>query len=164
MEMDVVMEVYYGYAAAAGLVSAVVMMILIALVQVGGYRLDFPYLLGSRIVGVDNKVTTYTVGAVLHLLVGVFWGMLYVILMAGMNLTPNWPAGLLWGFAHGIFVGVLMSTATRKHPHVGEGQEIGDPGMLGRRWSPAMPYWVLVLHMIYGGVTLYLYHLWVFAG
>jgi hypothetical protein len=164
MDMHVAMRVYFGYAAAAGAIGAVVMAMLIPLVKLGGYRLDFPFILGSRVVGISNNTTTYSVGLLLHLLMGAAWGILYAILLAGMNFTPNWPAGLLWGFAHGVFTGVLLSTTTRNNPHIGDGKTLPDPGMMGRRWSPAMPYWILVLHMIFGGITLFLYYRWAFMG
>lgn len=76
-----------------------------------------------------------------------------------MGVNPNWPAGILWGFAHGIFTGVMMSTLSEDHPNIGEGKSISDPGILGRRWSNLMPYWILGLHIIFGVVTLLTYQL-----
>jgi len=153
------MEANLWYAALSGLAGAIIMTVLIYLVKIDNKRLDIPYLLGSRFVDIQNKQSVYGIGIMLHLLIGAGWGMLYVFLLTAMVVTPNWPAGILWGFAHGIFIGVIMGTLAETHPLIGDGKVIDDPGMLGRRWSPRMPYWLLGLHVIYGTCTLFTYHL-----
>ena len=152
------MEANLWYAALSGFAGAALITILMYTVSIGGKKLDVPYLLGTRFVNIDNNSSVYTLGVLLHLIVGAGWGMLYVFLLTAMVVTPNWPAGILWGFAHGIFVGVMMGLLSETHPHVGEGKRIDDPGMLGRRWSPKMPYWILALHIIYGVCTLVIYN------
>ncbi len=145
-------------AALAGLVGAVVITLLIYLLVKQGQKIDIPYLIGTRFADIGNKSKIYGIGITLHLLAGAGWGMLYVFLLTAMAVTPNWPAGILWGFAHGIFVGVLMSTLSENHPHVGEGRAIDEPGILGNRWGDLVPYWILGLHVIYGACTLFIYH------
>lgn len=152
------MEVNLWYAALSGLAGAAIMTVLMYVVTIDGIKLDVPYLVGSRFIDIESKSSVYFTGVTIHLLAGAGWGLLYVFLLTAMVVTPNWPAGILWGFAHGIFVGVLMGLLSETHPHVGQGKKIQDPGILGRRWSPIMPYWILALHMLYGICTLGIYH------
>ncbi|MEL7832382.1 hypothetical protein [Fodinibius sp. Rm-B-1B1-1] len=154
------MEANLLVAAVAGLLGAIILTVLIYLLKLFGQDLDIPYLIGTRFVGIENKTQIYVVGITLHLLAGAGWGILYVILLTAMVVTPNWPAGILWGFAHGIFVGSMMGIIADTHPYIGEDKPIKSPGILGQQWSELMPYWILTLHIIYGACTLLIYHWW----
>lgn len=152
------MEANLFLGAVGGFVGALIMTILIYLLKAAGHNIDIPYLLGSRFLDIDNNSGVYMLGIVLHLVAGVAWGILYVFMVTAMAVTPNWPIGILWGFGHGIFVGVLMGILAENHPYIGEGKPISDPGILGSRWSTATPYLVLLLHVIFGASTLGFYH------
>lgn len=145
--------------AVSGIIGTIIITILMFALKIGGHKLDIPYLLGSRFTDIANDSKVYLTGFILHFIAGAAWGAMYILTLTAMRVTPNWPAGILWGFAHGIFVGVAMSTMADSHPHVGEGKSISDPGMLGHRWSELMPYWILGLHVIFGVVTLLTYRL-----
>lgn len=157
------MEANLLMAALAGFIGAVILTGLIYFLQLSGQKLDIPYLLGSRFVGIEDKKRVYTVGILLHLLIGSGWGVLYVILLTAMVVVPNWPAGILWGFGHGIFVGSMMGILAETHPHIGKDKPISDPGILGRNWGASIPYWILVLHIVFGVCTLAIYHSMVFG-
>lgn len=146
-------------AALSGFVGAIILTTLIYLLKNANYNVDIPYLLGTMFADIKDKQTVYIIGVILHLLIGAFWGVLYVILLTASHIPPNWPAGILWGFAHGIFVGVIMGNLTQNHPYVGEGKPIPDPGILGSGWGDLVPYWILGLHVIFGVVTLTTYNL-----
>lgn len=152
------MEANLIVAALAGLIGAIILTALIYLLRLFSQDLDIPYLIGTRFVGTENKSQIYVIGILLHLLVGAGWGVLYVILLTAMVVTPNWPAGILWGLAHGIFVGSMMGIIADTHPYMGEDKPIKSPGILGNKWGAAIPYWVLILHIIYGASTLLIYH------
>jgi len=157
------MEANLLAAAFSGLVGAVILTLLMYLLKIFGHDLDIPYLIGSRFVNINKRGQVYTTGIILHLLIGAGWGVLYVVLLTAMVVTPNWPAGILWGFAHGIFVGSMMGILADTHPYIGEEQPIAHPGILGQRWGDLMPYWILGLHIIFGVCTLALYHQVVFG-
>ncbi|HLR32093.1 MAG TPA: hypothetical protein VK074_06360 [Fodinibius sp.] len=157
------MEVNLLIAAVAGFIGAIILTLLIYLFKLAGQNLDIPYLIGARFVDLNNRTKVYTVGITLHLLIGAGWGVLYVILISAMAVTPNWPVGLLWGFAHGIFVGSMMGILADTHPAIGEGKPIPDPGIMGRSWGTLIPYYILGLHIIYGACTLAVYHAIVFG-
>lgn len=147
------------YGAIGGLAGTVVITILMFSIRAGGRKLDLPYLLGTRFTDIQNRSRVYTIGFVMHFAAGAAWGAMYVLTLTAMGVNPDWPAGILWGFAHGIFIGVVMSTMGEQHPYIGDGKPIEEPGILGSNWSPAMPYLVLGLHIIYGVVTLLTYQL-----
>lgn len=148
--------------ALAGLAGTGIITILMYSIRVGGHRLDLPYLLGSRFTDIENRTRVYTLGFILHFAAGAAWGAMYVLTLTAMGVPPYWLPGILWGFAHGIFIGVVMSTMGEHHPHMGEGKPIESPGILGRRWSPLMPYLILGLHIVFGVVTLTVYQ-WIFS-
>ena len=152
------MEANLLLAALAGLIGAVILTLLMYLLKIFGYNLDIPYLIGTRFVDINKRGKVFATGISLHLLIGAGWGVLYVILLTAMAVTPNWPAGILWGFGHGIFVGSMMGILADTHPHIGEDKPISIPGILGHRWGTLMPYWILALHIIYGVCTLAIYH------
>ena len=157
------MEANLLIAALSGFIGALILTLLIYLLKVNGQNLDIPYLIGTRFVAPHNTSKVYTVGITLHLLIGAGWGILYVFLLTAMVVTPNWPAGILWGLGHGIFVGSMMGMLAETHPAIGEGKPIDDPGIMGSSWGTLIPYWVLSLHIIFGACTLAIYHYLVFA-
>lgn len=157
------MEVNLLVAALSGFIGAIILTLLMYLLKMSGQDLDIPYLIGTRFVDIENRSKVYTVGILLHLLIGAGWGVLYVFLLTAMVVEPNWPAGILWGFAHGIFVGAMMGILADTHPYIGDGQPIKNPGILGHEWSELMPYWILGLHVIFGVCTLTFYHWWIFS-
>ena len=152
------MEANLLYAALAGFLGAIVMTLLIYLLKAAGQNLDIPYLIGTRFVDTANTAGVYLAGIGLHLLIGAGWGVLYVFLLTAMVVTPNWPAGILWGLGHGIFVGSMMGILADTHPQIGEGKPISDPGIMGSSWGTTIPYWILILHIIFGAATLAIYH------
>lgn len=152
------MEASLLIALLSGLIGAAILTILIYLLPFFGYQLDIPYLIGSRFVDLKQKTRLYFVGITLHLIIGGAWGVLYVFLISAMAATPNWATGLLWGFGHGIFVGSMMGILADSHPKMGKGNPIDHPGILGRRWGAAMPYFILGLHIIYGISAMAIYH------
>lgn len=152
------MEANLLIAALSGFIGAVILTLLIYLLKASGQSLDIPYLIGTRFVDPTNKARVYTIGIALHLLIGAGWGVLYVFLLTAMVVTPNWPAGILWGLGHGIFIGSMMGILADTHPAIGEGKPLVDPGIMGESWGTLIPYYVLGLHIIYGACTLTIYH------
>lgn len=144
--------------AVSGLIGAIILTLLIYLLKLFNQDLDIPYLLGSRFIDIEKPAKIYITGIILHLLIGAGWGVLYIILLTAMRVVPNWPAGILWGFGHGIFIGVIMGILADTHPYIGKNKPISDPGILGQRWGTLIPYWILVLHIIFGISTLGIYH------
>lgn len=144
-------------AAIAGIVGAVVMAIFIYLFKAGGINLDIPWLLGTRFISFKERGKAYATGFVLHLVLGGLWGIFYVFCLTALAVPPNWPAGILYGTAHGIFIGAMIGILSSSHPDIGEGKAMTDPGMFGRRWGIGVSIALLVTHIIYGVSTLLIY-------
>ncbi len=151
------MEANLLYAAVAGVAGALVMTLFIYLFKAAGYNLDIPWLLGTRFVSTQNRSKAYAAGTVLHLLLGALWGILYVYFLVAMAVPPNWPAGILYGVSHGIFIGAMIGILSTDHPNIGEGKAMSDPGMFGHRWGIGVSVVLLVTHIIYGVSTLLIY-------
>lgn len=155
------MEANLFIAAISGFFGAVILTLLIYLLSLFDQKIDIPYLIGTRFIDIENHSRVYLIGITLHLLIGAGWGVLYVFLLTAMVVTPNWPAGILWGLGHGIFVGSLMGIIADTHPYIGEDKPIKPPGILGQYWGTMIPYWILLLHIIFGVCTLTIYYQWV---
>jgi len=155
------MEANFFFAGLSGFVGALILTLLIYLLKMSGQKLDIPYIIGTRFVDSRETGQVYLLGNLLHLVTGACWGILYVFLISAMAVTPNWPAGILWGLGHGIFVGSMMGIIADSHPAIGEGKPIADPGIMGRSWGPLIPYWILLLHMIFGASAMAIYHYFV---
>ncbi len=153
------MSADFGVAALAGLGGVVVMTVLMYIMVAFGFRVDIPYLIGTRYVNPDRSGMVYFIGFLLHLMIGILWGFIYTLLMIGMVESPNLMLGFLFGTAHGIFVGVLISTFADRHPHVGQDKAIPDPGMFGNRWGISVPFMIILLHIVYGLTMTYLYNM-----
>ncbi|MDX1670935.1 MAG: hypothetical protein R3211_01235 [Balneolaceae bacterium] len=156
------MEASFLLAAISGLIGAAVMTIFIYLFKALGLSLDIPYLLGTRLTAsVSNKGKIYATGLTLHLLSGAIWGMLYILFAMAMAVKPDWALGILYGVGHGIFIGAMIGILSESHPQIGEDKPISDPGMFGHRWGKAIPYILLLLHILFGTATLLAYN-WLF--
>ncbi|MFH5832688.1 hypothetical protein ACG2F4_12870 [Halalkalibaculum sp. DA3122] len=145
-------------AGVAGIVGAAVMALFIYLFKAVGYNLDIPWLLGTRFVPIEDRSRAYTVGMTLHLLLGAFWGIFYVFTLSAMAVTPNWPAGIMYGVSHSIFIGAMIGILSSEHPHIGEGKAMSDPGMFGHQWGIGVTVELFVIHIIYGVSTLGIYY------
>lgn len=144
--------------ALSGFIGAIIITLLLYFVKIDGRKLDIPYLIGSRFINIENESKIYAVGIILHLLIGAGWGVFYVFTVTAMSVIPDWPTGILWGFAHGIFIGSMMGIIGDTHPYIGEDKPISDPGIMGKNWGDEMPWWVLGIHIIFGVCTLTIYN------
>jgi hypothetical protein len=152
------MSANFGIAAIAGLGGALAMTIFMYILVAFGFRIDVLYLIGSRFVDPSDSGKVYTVGLIVHLLIGIIWGLIYVLLMIGMVEDPRWTLGIQFGVAHGLFVGVVISTFADSHPYVGPDKAIPDPGMFGNRWGKSIPFIIVLLHIVYGLAMTMLYN------
>lgn len=157
------MDVNLWIAAFSGFIGAIILTLLIYLLKLFGQQVDIPYLIGTRFVNIKDTGKVYAVGIILHLIIGAAWGVLYVALMKGLAITTNWPAGILWGFAHGVFTGTMLGILAESHPYIGKDKPISEPGIMGREWGTLVPYWILALHVIFGASTLAIYYQLVLA-
>jgi len=157
------MDVNLWIAAFSGFIGAVILLVLIYLLKLFGVELDVPYLIGTRFIDINKKTKVYFIGILLHLLFGALWIVIYVSLMKGLAVTTNWPAGILWGFANGVFSGTMLGILAENHPYIGDGKPMSKPGVMGRKWSAFMPYLILGLHVIFGVCSMAIYYQLVLA-
>src|SRR5699024_12842416 len=115
------MDANIFFAGLSGFIEDLIITLLIYLLKMSRQKLDIPYIIDTRFVNSSQTGQVYLLGNLLHLVTGACWGILYVFLISAMAVTPNWPAGILWGLGHGIFVGSMMGIIADSHLAFGEG-------------------------------------------
>ncbi|HKJ44829.1 MAG TPA: hypothetical protein VJ991_03285 [Balneolales bacterium] len=146
-----------GFAAVAGLAGALVMLVLIYLLKMVGFKVDLPYIMGTIFVKPEKKSSVYGLGLVIYFIIGAMYGMFFIIQMMGITQPPQWWLGIVYGFASAFLSGVLLGTLADDHPNMGEGKEISNPGMFATNWGLGNTATFFIIHIIFGLVTLMTY-------
>jgi hypothetical protein len=117
----------YGRAAFAGVAATAALMAMWAPLPYAfnELSLDFPWVLGTMVLGVAPRAAAQIVGGALALLLGALAGMAYAWFTAGSRVPSNGRNGFWFGFAVGM--GVLT---------------LGYPTLLGliARFAPGQPF------------------------
>ncbi|HEY9898599.1 MAG TPA: hypothetical protein V6D00_05410 [Pantanalinema sp.] len=124
------------------------------MLALGFVHIDFGRLLGGIFMPkIDRNAAT--VGLLMHLAVGVIFGLVYAGLFAYLGLS-----GVLWlaafvgtgfGIYHWLLSMPLISIGRKLNPHIREGQE-ADPGIWGIHYGPQEAFVRLIGHFLYGAV------------
>ncbi|HKJ32372.1 MAG TPA: DUF6789 family protein [Balneolales bacterium] len=146
-----------GYAALAGVAGAVVMLVLIYVSKIFGFKADLPYIMGTFFVSPDNKAGAYSLGFIIYFIIGALWSMFFVVQMMGLTQPPQWWLGIIYGFASGFLSSVLLGTMVDDHPNMGKDKAISDPGMFVSKWGLGNTTTYFALHVIFGLVTMLAY-------
>ncbi|MBW3589292.1 MAG: hypothetical protein KY429_07725 [Actinobacteria bacterium] len=142
----------FGFGATAALTS-----IMVGAQLLGISRMDMPMMLGTAFTGRPGPARV--IGAIVHLLNGQAFGLLYVGAFAALG-WATWWLGALFGLGHGIAALVLiMPLLPGAHPRMASersGPELGahlePPGFFGLNYGRATPIVTLVAHVVFGGL------------
>jgi uncharacterized membrane protein YagU involved in acid resistance len=127
-------------------------------------RMNLPYLIGTFITPHREKAKLY--GFMIHLLNGLGFSILYVLVFQTLN-TANWWLGLLLGLAHALFVlTVGMALMPGLHPRMASEQhgananrQLEPPGFMALHYGIQTPLSVFLAHAAFGAIIGSLYHL-----
>lgn len=127
-------------------------------------RMNLPYLIGTFITPQREKAKLY--GFMIHLLNGLGFSILYVLVFQTLN-TANWWLGLLLGLAHALFVlTVGMALMPGLHPRMASEQhgpnanrQLEPPGFMALHYGIQTPLSVFLAHALFGAIIGSLYHL-----
>lgn len=144
-------------AALSGIIGIIALLIVMYILRLFGSKVDFIQILGSIFKDPSEKASVFAIGLGLCLLYGAFWGFYYIAMMLGLSQQPNIPFGLLFGFAQGLFTGVMLGTLREYHPHYGDGKTFADPGMFGTNWGLSTIFFVVIMNLVFGFVTIFAY-------
>jgi len=144
-------------AAFSGIVGIIALIVVMYILRLVGSKVDFIEILGSIFKDPSEKAGVFTIGLGLLILYGAFWGFYYVTMMLGLSQPPSIPFGLIFGFAQGLFTGVMLGTLSTYHPHFGEGKTFSDPGMFGANWGLSTIFFVVLLNLVFAFVTMFTY-------
>lgn len=129
----------------------------------GFTRMNLPYLLGTFVTPQREKARLY--GFLLHLLNGLIFSILYVLIFQALG-KANWWIGALLGLAHALFVlSVGMSLMPGIHPRMASEQhgpnsdrQLEPPGFMAIHYGIQTPVSVFLAHAVFGAVLGSLYH------
>ena len=107
MEPVTLIVTFLVYAALAGLLGALAMTATMRLLaQTGWARADMIVAVGSLLT--KTRENAVMVGVFVHLISAIFFGILYAILLMGLDLS-HWPMGFVVGAFFGVFHGLVVS-------------------------------------------------------
>jgi hypothetical protein len=140
-----------GTAVEAGLVATVVMTALMYAGFAMGMRLDMLRIIGLMFVGPENPAIVYAVGGMVHLMMGVAFGIVHVGILEAFGLTGSAAAwGALIGLMHGLVVGMAMGMLPAVHPRMGTAGVLAAPGPFARNYGAMLPAGLVALHIVFG--------------
>jgi hypothetical protein len=146
-----------GSAIVAGIVATVVMTALMYMAKAVGMPMDMPRMLGLMFSGPENSSVVYALGAVMHLMMGIVFAVIYALVFEITGADATWLWGAVLGAIHGGVAGLAFGMMPMMHPRMGNGQVLAAPGMFGKNYAPMMPAGVIMLHMVFGLVVGILY-------
>ena len=144
-------------AAFSGVVGIIALIVVMYILRLLGSKVNFIEIFGTLFKDPSEKAGVFAIGLGLCLVYGAFWGFYYIVLMLGLSQPPSIEFGLLFGFAQGLFTGVMLGTLPEYHPHFGEGKTFPAPGMFGARWGMSTIFFVVFLNLVFAYVTMFTY-------
>jgi hypothetical protein len=142
-----------GSAILAGVMATAVMTILMYPGKALGRPMDTPRMLGSMVADPERGATDL-VGLVLHVMMGLIFAIVYVLLFAALGLTPSWLWGAIFGAVHAGLAGLAMGMMPALPPRLGDRAALPAPGLFGRNLGAVAPMAIIImLHVVYGSVV-----------
>ena len=146
-----------GAAVVAGLVGAVAMLVVMyAGKAIGMTRMDLLETLGTMAVPKGAMNVVYVVGAMMHLMMGAVFGLVYAGLIHAVGPTSDGAAagfGALFGGVHGVIMAfVLPVMLTMMHP-LGRSGAMNGPGVAMTKLGKMTPMGIVMAHVVFGLVT-----------
>ncbi len=149
----------------SGFLATLALSTLLALSQgLGMTRMNLPYLIGTFFTAEREKAKIY--GFAIHLLNGLIFSVLYVLVFEERHMA-NWWFGALLGLAQALFVlTVGMSLMPGLHPRMASEHEgpsanrqLEPPGFMALHYGYQTPVSVFIAHAVFGAILGALYKL-----
>lgn len=147
----------WGSAIIAGLVATIVMTILMYMGKAMGMRMDMPRILGLMFAQPEHRGSIYTIGMIVHLMIGVIFAIIYGLLFNLFGIPANWLWGAVFGLIHGIVIGLMLPIMPSIHPRMGGSNVLPRLGAFASNYGSMIPVAWIVLHIIFGAVIGWLY-------
>jgi hypothetical protein len=130
--------------------ATAVITVVMCLGKAADMQMDMPRMPGPMVVEPSSAATI--IGLVIHLMMGVAFAAVYVLVFDVLNIDPTWLWGAVFGAVHGVVAGVAMGMGMMPtmHPRMGEGQALPTPSMFGKNFGTMVPAAIIVLHIMYG--------------
>ena len=141
----------FGRGLLFGVLGAIAMSVVSALLRTAGLRVDFELILGT-LTGLAPGREAFAAGLGIHIAIGAAFGLLYTWLFERVWVHGGAATGMILGVLHAALLGMFFGLTPQFHPYVAAHQ-VADPG----------PYFVnagiggvvawFLLHMLYGVVV-----------
>jgi uncharacterized membrane protein YagU involved in acid resistance len=142
----------WGNAVLAGIIATAVMTALMYLGKAMGMAMDMPRMLGLMFVDPGSGAVAI-LGLVAHVMMGIVFAIVYVLLFRALGIAPRWQWGAVFGAVHGVLAGMALGMMPALHPRMGNGEELPAPGLFGHNLGAAVPMAVVLLHVVFGAVV-----------
>jgi uncharacterized membrane protein YagU involved in acid resistance len=127
-------------------------------------RMSLPFLLGTAYT--DNRSKAMVLGLINHLLNGLIFAAIYILLFKTLH-PANWWFGGLLGLAQGLLVLVLiMPLIPEVHPRMATERQgpivrrqLEPPGFLALNYGLRTPMAIIASHILFGVVIGAVYHM-----
>ena len=155
-------EFELGPAIGAGLVGAVVMVVLLyagIAMMPQQMRMNLLLLLGTMM-GMSGAAA-YVVGLMMHLVMGAVFGVIHAAVFAAgdiEDLVLLW--GALFGLAHAAITGTMLGTLPLTHPAIRAGR-MAAPGVMALSLGQPTAVGFVFVHVVFGAVVGVLYAAWI---
>jgi hypothetical protein len=146
-----------------GFAATIVLTTLLAGSRAMGWtRMDVPFLLGTAVT--PDRDRAKWVGAVIHLLNGWCFALVYAAAFESLGFSAAWLGGLI-GFVHAMFVlTVGMAILPSFHQRMASEEDgpsptrmLEPPGFLALHYGRQTPIATIASHLIYGGILGFFY-------
>lgn len=144
----------WGAVIVAGLVAtAVITMLMYAGPVMGMPKMDIAQMIGSMVLPVGGNA--FAMGMLMHFVMGVIFAIVYALVWLGLEITPSWWTGLIFGAVHFVVAAMGMGMMSFVHPEIKAGR-LSNPMGGGVRGMTGM-LGMLIGHLVFGVVVALIY-------
>lgn len=135
----------------AGLAGAIVFSMVTAMARAMGMtKMSIEKMLGAMF---GEGATADALGWMMHLVSGIIFAFIYVVIFKALGITNGWLYGAIFGLIQGVMVGaIVLPMMSVVHPAIIQGK-IEAPGFFGHKMGPMTPMGIIIGHIIFGAVV-----------
>lgn len=139
-----------GRAMGFGVLGAFAITVITALLRGVGLQIHIEMIIGT-LFGVPPSSGAFVLGFLVHLIIGGIFGVVYGALFERVWKHGGAPTGMILGFLHALFIGMLFGFTPQFHPLIPEAMV--DPGPYFSHAGIFGPIMFFFVHIVYGAIV-----------
>lgn len=144
------MRINWSLAAAAGLLGAVVMILVLWLARMAALtEFDFAASLGSAFTH-DLSASAWTLGFIIHTALGIAFALAYAEVFEALG-RATWTRGVLLAIPHALFAGLVIWALPNVNPLIP--QELPAPGYMAVNYGWLSFAVYVLMHLAFGAIV-----------